>query len=269
MQVYAVIGYPLNYTLSPNIHNYVFRALGIDAVYVPLRVSPGRLGHFVEFARDSLSGFNVTIPHKVAIADLIDGVVGPARELGSVNTVVNRGGELIGYNTDYLAIKQALSERGYSGGDALIIGAGGVARAVALALRDLGCGRVYVMNRTVEHGRELCSLINSWGIDCTALGIQRDVNFKVQLLINATPLGIDDEFPIKPRDVSAGLVLDLAYKPSGMTSLIRYAVEDSVPFIDGLEILVRQAIEADRIWLGPFESLTWRDVLGRLRKGLI
>lgn len=257
-----MIGYPLNYTLSPNIHNYVFRALRIDAVYVPLRVSPGRLGHFVEFARDSLSGFNVTIPHKVAIANLIDEVVGPAKELGSVNTVVNRDGELIGYNTDYLAIKQALSERGYSGGDALIIGAGGVARAVALALRDLGCGRVYVMNRTVEHGRELCSLINSWKIDCTALGIQRDVGLKVQLLINATPLGVGEEFPIRPRDVGAGLVLDLAYKPGGVTSLTRHAMEESVPFIDGLEILVRQAIEADRIWLGPLSHRPGEMCLG-------
>ncbi|WP_243674584.1 hypothetical protein [Vulcanisaeta distributa] len=77
MQVYAVIGYPLNYTLSPNIHNYVFKVLRVSAVYVPLRVSPSRLTHFVEFARDSLGGFNVTIPHKVAITGLIDGVVGP------------------------------------------------------------------------------------------------------------------------------------------------------------------------------------------------
>ncbi|ADN49629.1 shikimate dehydrogenase family protein [Vulcanisaeta distributa] len=269
MQVYAVIGYPLDYTLSPNIHNYVFRELGVDAVYVPLKVSPDRLGSFVDFARDSLSGFNVTIPHKVAIVRLIDGVVGPARELGSVNTVVNRGGELLGYNTDYIAIKQALSDRGYSGGDALIIGAGGVARAVALALRDLGCSRVYVMNRTVERGRELCSLINSWGIDCVALDFQRNINIKARLLVNATPLGVNGDFPIDPGSTGAGLVLDLAYKPSGITGLIRLARERSIPYIDGLEILVRQAIEADRIWLGPFEEPTWYDVLEKLRDGLI
>ncbi len=273
MQVYAVIGYPLDYTLSPNIHNYVFRELGgVDAIYVPLKVSPDRLGSFVDFARDSLSGFNVTIPHKVAIVRLIDGVVGgPAKELGSVNTVVNRGGELLGgYNTDYIAIKQALSDRGYSGGDALIIGAGGVARAVALALRDLGCSRVYVMNRTVERGRELCSLINSWGVDCMVLDFQRNTGIKVQLLVNATPLGVDGDFPIDPGIIGAGgLVLDLAYKPSGVTGLIRLASERSIPYIDGLEILVRQAIEADRIWLGPFKEPTWYDVLEKLRDGLI
>ncbi len=269
MQVYAVIGYPLDYTLSPNIHNHVFRALGVDAIYVPLRVSPSRLRHFVEFSRDSLGGFNVTTPHKVAVAGLIDDVVGPARELGSVNTVVNKGGELVGYNTDYLAIRQALAERGYSGGDALIVGAGGVARAVALALRDLGCGRVYVVNRTAERGRELCSLINSWGIECVALGLGQVVGLRAQLLINATPLGVDGEFPIRPGDVGAGLVLDLAYKLAGRTGLIELALSESVPFIDGLEILVRQAIEADRIWLGPFETPNWRDVLRRLRDGLI
>ncbi|WP_243671549.1 hypothetical protein [Vulcanisaeta sp. JCM 16161] len=83
---------------------------------------------------------------------------------------------------------------------------------MALALRDLGCSRVYVMNRTVERGRELCSLVNSWGIDCVATGLQQGVA-KAQLLINATPLGVDGEFPIDPGSVGAGLVLDLAYKP--------------------------------------------------------
>ncbi|ADY01634.1 Shikimate dehydrogenase substrate binding domain protein [Vulcanisaeta moutnovskia 768-28] len=265
MRVYAVIGYPLNYTLSPNIHNYVFSALGLDAVYVPLKVSPSRLRHFVEFARDSLSGFNVTIPHKVSIVQLIDGTTGPAKELGSVNTVVNRDGELLGYNTDYLAIRQALSERGYSGGDALIIGAGGVARATALALRDLGCTRVYVMNRTVERGRELCSLINSWGIDCKVLSLQRDFGAKVQLIINATPLGIEEGFPIDPRNAGAELVLDLAYRLSGDTSLVELARSESIRYIDGLEILIRQAIEADKAWLGSFERPDWREVLTVLR----
>ncbi|WP_054842967.1 shikimate dehydrogenase [Vulcanisaeta distributa] len=271
MQIYAVIGYPLDYTLSPNIHNYVFRALGgVDAVYVPFRVSPVRLRSFVEFARDSLSGFNVTTPHKVAIVELIDDTVGPVRELGSVNTVVNRDGELLGYNTDYMAIKQALSDRGgYSGGDALIVGAGGVARAVALALRDLGCSKVYVMNRTAERGRELCSLINSWGVDCVVLDFQRNTSIKVQLLVNATPLGINGDFPIDPGNTGAGLVLDLAYKPGGVTGLIRLASERSIPYIDGLEILVRQAIEADKIWLGPFREPTWYDVLEKLRNGSI
>ncbi|WP_243674586.1 hypothetical protein [Vulcanisaeta distributa] len=185
--------------------------------------------------------------------------------------MVNKDGELVGYNTDYLAIKQALGERGYSGGDALIVGAGGVARAVALALRDLGCSRVYVMNRTVERGRELCSLISSWGVDCIALGLQQNAGVKIQLLINATPLGIDGDFPINPRNAGAGLVLDLAYKPGGgVTDLVRLAEEGgSIPYIDGLEILVRQALESDRIWLGSFEKPTWHEVFERLRSGLI
>ena len=262
-----MIGYPLNHTLSPNIHNYVFRVLGLDAIYVPLKVSLGRLRHFVEFARDSLNGFNVTTPHKVAIVGLINDTMGPAKLLGSVNTVVNRDGELLGYNTDYLAIRQALSERGYSGGDALIIGAGGVARAVALALRDLGCTRVYVMNRTVERGRELCSLISSWGVDCKVLSLQRDFGIKVQLLINTTPLGIEEDFPIDPRNAGANLVLDLAYRVNGDTGLVELARRGFIRYIDGLEILARQAIEADKTWLGSFERPDWREALTALREG--
>jgi shikimate dehydrogenase len=265
MQVYSVIGYPLTHTLSPAIHNYVFRALGRDAVYVPFRVSPGRLKHFVEFARDTLSGFNVTMPHKVSIVDLLDDVRGAARVLNSVNTVVNRNGELIGYNTDYEAVRQALAERGYSGEDSLLVGAGGAARAVVLALAELGCRRVYVMNRTVERALELCSLANSLGVDCVAMGIG-DAAVRAWLLVNATPLGIDEEFPIDPLKAGAGLVLDLAYKINGDTSLIRLAKKYSVRYIDGLEVLVRQAIEADKIWLGPFERPSWNDVLMELRR---
>ncbi len=265
MQVYAVIGYPLNHTLSPSIHNYVFSVLGVDSIYVPLRIPPKKLHYFVEVARDSLGGFNVTMPHKVTIVNLINDAVGPARVLNSVNTVVSKGGELLGYNTDYLAIRQALSERGYSGEDALIIGAGGVARAVALALRDLGCARVYVLNRTLEHGRELCSLIESWGVDCVTLSLQPSIGLSAWLLVNATPLGINEPFPVNPRALGAGLVLDLAYMPNGDTHLIRLAREYSIPHVDGLEILVRQALEADRIWLGDIEGPTWREVLLRLR----
>ncbi|PLC68769.1 shikimate dehydrogenase [Vulcanisaeta sp. EB80] len=265
MQVYSVIGYPLTYTLSPVIHNYVFKALGKDAIYVPLKVSPGRLKHFIEFARDALSGFNVTMPHKVPIVDLLDDTVGAARVLGSVNTVINRDGELIGYNTDYEAVKQALMNRGYSGEDSLIIGAGGVARAVVLALADLGCGRIYVANRTVSKAEELCSLANSLGMDCKALGIG-NVSIKAWLLINATPLGISEEFPIDPVRTGANLILDLAYTVNGDTSLIKLAKRHSIRYIDGLEILVRQALEADKIWFGPFEKPTWNEVFSELNK---
>ncbi|WP_243680853.1 hypothetical protein [Vulcanisaeta souniana] len=117
MQVYAVIGYPLNHTLSPNIHNYVFKVLGVDSIYVPLRIPPKKLHYFVEVAKDSLGGFNVTMPpHKVSIVNLINDVVGPAKVLNSVNTVMNKDGELLGYNTDYIAIRHALSEGGVTQG---------------------------------------------------------------------------------------------------------------------------------------------------------
>ncbi len=268
MRVYAVIGYPLEHTLSPNIHNYVFKALSVNAVYIPLRVSPGRLQHFIEFARDSLSGFNVTMPHKIAVARLIDKALGAANTLGSVNTVINKNGELLGYNTDYEAIRQALSDRGYSGEDALIVGAGGVARAVVLAIRDLGCRRLYIANRTVEKARELCALADSWGIDCSALGLE-GLRLRVWLMVNATPLGTDGKYPVRPRDLGVGLVLDLAYIPNGDTGLVMLAREDSINYVDGLEILVRQALEADKIWLGDFEAPSWKEVLSKLRSGLL
>ncbi|MFB6470152.1 MAG: shikimate dehydrogenase family protein [Vulcanisaeta sp. AZ3] len=263
MQVYSVIGYPLNYTLSPAIHNYVFKALGKDAIYIPLKVTPERLRSFVEFSRDALSGFNVTMPHKIPIVGLLDGVIGAASTLGSVNTVINVGGKLLGWNTDYDAIKQSLSERGYSGEDAIMVGAGGVARAVILALRDLGCRRVYVINRTVSKANELCGLAETLGLDCKALGLF-NIDVRAWLFINATPLGTNEDYPIDPRQVNAGFILDLAYTPSGDTALVRLARGYSIPYVDGLEILIRQALMADRIWFGDFNKPSWRDVLESL-----
>lgn len=265
MRVYALIGYPLEYTLSPEIHNYVFRRVGIEAIYVPLRIPPYKLQPFIEVARDALNGFNVTIPHKVSIVERLDELSSDAKEIGSVNTVLNSNGKLIGYNTDYVAIRDSLKERGYGGGGALIMGAGGVARAAVLALRDLGCRVIIVSNRTRERAVELCNIANRLGVECRVTDWPPS-HGNFELLINATPLGVNEDFPLDPANI-AEIVVDLPYSPRGETRLVRLARLRGLTVIDGIEILVKQALEADKIWIGREINVSWIEVASHIQQG--
>ena len=260
MHVFGLIGYPLDYTLSPQIHNYVFRRLNVEAVYVPLRVASKRLLHFIEFSRDALSGFNVTIPHKVAVAKLIDGLNDDASAIKSVNTVVNSNQKLIGYNTDYVAVRESLIERGYKGEDALLIGAGGAARAVVLALSKIGCRAISVLNRSRERAMELCGLANGLGLDCSVADIGGDYG-KPHVVINATPLSSEEDWLLNLSELGTTVLLDMAYKPNAETGLIKRARELGIRTIDGVEILVRQALAADKLWLGDFNEPSVSEVI--------
>ena len=264
MHVYGLIGYPLDYTLSPQIHNYVFRRLSIDAVYVPLRVTSKRLPHFIEFSRDALSGFNVTIPHKVAAARLIDELSDDADAVKSVNTVINNNQKLIGYNTDYVAVKEALIVRGYKGEDALLIGAGGASRAVLLALSKIGCRTITVLNRSRERAIELCELANGLGLNCNVANIGGDYG-KPYLIVNATPLSSEEDWLLNLSKLGASILLDMAYKPKGETNLIKRARELGIKTIDGVEILVRQALAADKLWLGEFNNPSVDEVINHIK----
>ncbi len=143
-------------SLSPAIHNFIYSRLGgLEAFYVPLQVSPKRLMHAVEVAREALNGFNVTIPYKAAVIDYLDSVDEEAKLIGgAVNAVaVRNGGEAVGgHNTDAPAIAELIDERGIKCGSALIIGAGGAARAALFALRGGRCSSVVVADRSRERG---------------------------------------------------------------------------------------------------------------------
>ncbi|WP_291998800.1 shikimate dehydrogenase [Caldivirga sp.] len=260
MHVFGLIGYPLDYTLSPQIHNYVFRKLGIEATYIPLRVTSKRLPHFIEFSRDALSGFNVTIPHKVTVAKLIDELNDDADAVKSVNTVVISNQRLIGYNTDYVAVKESLIERGYRGEETLLIGAGGAARAVVLALSKIGCRTIRVLNRSRERALELCGLANGLGLDCSVVDIGGDYG-KPHVIINATPLSSEEDWLLNLSKLGVAILLDMAYKPKGETDLIKRARELGIRTIDGVEILVRQALAADKLWLGDFNEPSVNEVI--------
>lgn len=250
-----VVGDPVSHSISPPMHNRVIRKLGLDAVYLALRVPREMLEWFISLARvNSVLGFNVTIPHKVAVASLVDRLDKSAELTGCVNTVKASGGLLEGFNTDVAGVEKSLREAGFEGGGvAAVIGAGGGARAAVLALLSMGC-RVIVLNRSLGRAFELKKHFAEKGfnIDVHSLdeapGMLRDMD----TVVNATPVGMGSlvETPISAEFFRRGqTLLDMVYTPHP-TRLVKEASGKGLRTIPGVEMLVHQAAESFEKWFG-------------------
>jgi len=237
--LYGIIGKNISYSLSPVIHNYVFRRINHNAVYLRFDVSE----HLFETAFAGLAsvskGLNVTIPYKERVLGLLEGLDSVAEKIGAVNTVKSR----VGFNTDYLAIKSLVIKKigNLSNDICLIYGAGGAARAASFSLGWLGC-RVFLINRTKGRAKKLAEDLSRNGIDAEVLDGCRD---GADVVVNATP----DIRIIPSKCLSPSLIIDFAYG-SRENDLLKRAKREGVLFIDGISILVRQAIEAQKIWIG-------------------
>jgi shikimate dehydrogenase len=260
-QLIGIIGRPVAHSLSPAIHNAAFAALGLDMVYVPLPVRNEDVGAAVKgLAALGFRGASVTIPHKGAVVQFLDRIDGDARLAEAVNTIVVEGGELLGYNTDVEGAYDALvdvcgdSLRGVPG---LLLGAGGAARALALALARLGVD-LTVVNRTAAAAERLTALMAAAvpGSACRWLpleGLTAALVAQQRVLVNATSLGMEgvSKVPASLADtVTAGqVVVDIVYT-RGETDLLTQARARGATVIGGLEMLVRQAAAAYELWTG-------------------
>lgn len=262
-RVYGVLGYPLAHSLSPLMLNTAFRRASINAVYVPL---PAREAKEVLAAMDALalSGFSITLPHKSALLKSMDGVDPVAKRVGAINTVVRSAGKLYGFNTDVAGIVQPLaSVLKLAGARALVLGAGGAARAAVFGLKEEGA-EVFVANRTAARGRALAAAAKAKFLPRAEL---KKANFDV--LINATPVGQFPKIeasPLAPEEIRAAVVFDLVYNPLE-TTLLRQAREKGARVISGLEMFVTQGARQFEIWTGkpaPREEML-REVLRELR----
>lgn len=244
----AVIGHPVGHSRSPAMHTAAYRALGLDWEYAAVDVEPAGLAAFVAgLAGDGFAGVNVTIPHKGAVLELCDEVSDEARRAGSVNTVLVRGGRLRGETTDGYGLLWALGE--VEPADALVLGAGGAARAAVTALTDAGW-RVAVSARRPDAAAELGVGVESWPPRRGA-----------RLVVNATPVGqrtsgtVPDEsgtVPIPAELITPDtIVCDLAYRGDGTpTPLIEAATARGARAVDGLDVLVGQGIAAFELLTG-------------------
>ena len=267
-QLVGLIGWPVEHSLSPAMHNAAFDALGLNWRYVPLPVVPGQVEVAVRgLAALGFRGANVTVPHKQAVMPVL-GPVGPsARQLGAVNTLLigRRAGEAAvigGFNTDSQGFVGALRQGRFEpedGGNAVVVGAGGAARAVVFGLLWSGSGHITVLNRTLERARALVSDLGShpgFSARLCALPLAPETLVEsaraADLLVNATTIGMwphvggsiwPDGVPI-PAHLT---VFDLIYNPLE-TRLLRQARQSGARAIDGLGMLVRQGALAFDMW---------------------
>jgi len=256
----GLIGYAFHYTLSPAIHNAAFREKGMNWVYVPLPVRPGELAEALRGLKAlGFRGANVTIPHKIEAAVLVDELCGEARLLGAVNTLVVEEGKLLGYNTDVEGFKLFVEERGIPvrGRAALLIGAGGAARAVALALAREGLARLHILNRTEARALELQELLKgvypSTEISVGKLDPEGSrVLEECDLAVNCTPLGSREsgELPVDYRAFREGKwAVDLSYGAE-RSRFLDEAERHGAEVADGEGMLLHQAAASFRLWTG-------------------
>lgn len=259
-RVAAVIGHPVAHSLSPAIHNAAFAALGLDWAYLAFDVAPGDGEAAVAAVRTlGLGGLSVTMPHKDAAARAVDRCAPDAAALGAVNCVVpGPDGTLVGENTDGPGFLDALAaDLGVSpdGRRCVVLGAGGAARAVVLALAGAGASEIVVVNRTADRAVAAVSL---------APGVARVGTVEeaggAELVVNATSVGMDGATsPLPAGAIGAGqVVVDLIYHPAE-TPLLAAAAAAGAAVANGLGMLVHQAGHAFRHWTGeaaPVEVMT-------------
>lgn len=260
---YAIIGDPVEHSLSPVLHNTAFAALGIDAVYERLLVRSDDLAQtWSERLRTEFEGFNVTMPHKAAVIPLLDVVDDLATTVGAVNTVILRGGRLVGMNTDVLGIRRALEPFSASvrGRPAVIIGAGATARsAVAALASEAEPSRLTFLVREPHRASSHMELSQRI-LTCPAEVLRLDgpavgqTLAEAALILQTTPVGMAPDItrsPLPPlfRFNPTQTLFDVIYRPPE-TALIASARRDGARVISGLELFLHQGAAAFEAWTG-------------------
>ncbi len=259
----GVIGSPIGHSMSPAFQQAALDHLGIGADYLAYDVAPEDVGQFVTGLRKpGVMGINITAPHKGAVIPFLDELDDWAAVAGAVNTVVNRDGRLTGHNTDGSGFLRALQdEAGFSpeGCRALVLGAGGSARAVVLALTRDRIGSLTIANRTASKAADLAALARQNGAASSAIGLEREVLSaaarEADLIVNCTSVGMvrgpDESGSVLDREQipAKALVNDLVYNPAE-TPLLQEAQVAGAKVLGGIYMLVYQGAASFEMWTG-------------------
>ena len=242
MKQFAVIGDPIAHSLSPLLHQEIYRQLGIDASFEKVHVTPGSLSLFMD--ENVLDGFNVTIPHKESIIPYLDALDESAQTIGAVNCVAGE----IGYNTDWIGFLKAMAGNGVeiNGKNCLIIGAGGAARAVGYVLVQAKAKSIIFQNRTKRRADQLIAWINK-------LHPENEPGEKPDIMINCTPVGMwpdTEATPIDIQDINEiGVLADTIYNPLETEWLQRGRAEGA-KIVRGIDMFIAQGLASADIWFG-------------------
>ncbi len=251
---YAVIGDPIDHSLSPNIHNAAFRHLKLDHTYIAYKIPAGELSAGIEALKAiKIAGFNVTIPHKIEMMKFLDEMDTTCKVIGAVNTVLNEDGKLKGYNTDMIGFLDPIKKKNLTIKDSqvLLLGAGGAARAIVTAMVKEKAGKITIVNRTLENANKLAEFAKKIGGNVDTVSIQ-EANKLIadyKFIINSTSIGMRNEpSPISTENISKNsIVYDLVYQPIN-TDLIKKSKENGATIIYGYQMLLSQAACSFEIW---------------------
>ncbi len=260
--VCAIIGDPIEHSMSPVIHNAAFAELGLDYIFVAFRVRKEELGEAVRGVRTlNIRGLSVTIPHKVSIIPFLDKLDPLAERVGAVSAVVNDDGVLTGYNTDGTGFLQSMLERGIEpeGKNIVVLGAGGASRSISFILAERGA-RLTIINRKLEFDWAVSlaqRISQAFGKEVKALELS-EANLaaaldNAEILVNTTSVGMspDNNGTLVPKRLLRPdlAVLEVIFNPI-KTRLLREAEEVGAPTVDGLNMLVWQGIMVFEMWTG-------------------
>ncbi len=250
MKKYCVIGYPVKYSLSPRLFNTAFKKAKLSAKYEFAEVAPGDFGKFMRSFGANFAGANVTIPYKQDVIKYLDKISEEARKIGAVNVIVNKKGKLIGYNTDVFGAMAALKTgiKSLRGKRAIVLGAGGAARAVVYGLKKAGA-YVTILNRTLARAKKLAR-----DFKCEFGGLEDFA--PCDILINTTSVGMWPNIKVTPfpdlkKQIASAqkrpVVMDIIYRPH-ITKFLRDAKSAGCRIITGDKMFYAQAAKTFKIW---------------------
>lgn len=261
-KILGIFGYPTGHTISPAMHNAVIKALRLDMVYLPFEVKPSELREAIKCIKSiGMIGVNITIPHKEAVIKFIDDVSEEARHIGAVNTIVNKDGRLIGHNTDGYGYITSLKEEcnfNPKGKNIAILGAGGAARGILVALSVKKPKTIVIANRTLARAISLIKAFKGKFPETKfkAVDLNKDILKKyfkeIELLVNTTSVGMKKnetvEIPLELLPKTA-VVSDIVYNPLE-TLLLKKAKKLGLTTHSGLGMLVHQGVKSFKLWTG-------------------
>ncbi|MCL2145278.1 MAG: shikimate dehydrogenase [Endomicrobia bacterium] len=250
-KLFAVLGYPVKHSFSPQMQNAWFEKEKLNCAYMPFEVEPKNLKKTVEALKLlGFSGINVTIPHKTEAMKYLDYADKASKLIGSINTIALKNGKLYGYNTDYSGFSSDLISKNVKvkGNTALVFGAGGGARAVIYALKSGGAKHIYISNRTHKNAVKLAK---EFKIEALSVSKISDILPKCKLIVNASACGMKktDALPFEINNIGQDAVIyDLIYnKP---TPFVKAAKENKIRFFTGEGMLIKQGAHGFKIWTG-------------------
>ena len=251
---YAVIGDPIDHSLSPNIHNAAFRHLELDHTYIAYKIPVGELSAGIDALKAvKIAGFNVTIPHKIEMMKFLDEMDTTCKVIGAVNTVLNENGKLKGYNTDMIGFLDPIKKKNFTikNSQVLLLGAGGAARAIITAMIKEKASKISIVNRTQENANKLADFAKKIGgnVDTISIHEANKLITDYKFIINSTSIGMRNEpSPISTENISKdSIVYDIVYQPIN-TDLIKKSKENGATIIYGYEMLLSQAACSFEIW---------------------